>query len=77
MGGLIRGCYFERILPCGAKLIELVQADLTQGVYVLLSLFALGGDGVGIYLIRHFFHSLDLCELCFFYFDFAMLRILS
>lgn len=44
MGGLIRCCYFERILPCGAKLIELVQADLTQGVYVLLSLFALGGD---------------------------------
>ena len=38
MGGLIRGCYFERILPCGAKLIELVQADLTQGVYVLLRL---------------------------------------
>ena len=55
MGGLIRWCYFERILPCGAKLIELVQADLTQGVYVLLSLFALGGDGVGVYLIRQFF----------------------
>lgn len=49
MGGLIRCCYLERILPCGAKLIELVQADLTQGVYVLLSLFALGGDpGVGV-----------------------------
>ena len=48
MGGLIRCCYLERILPCGAKLIELVQTDLTQGVYVLLSLFALGGDGVGV-----------------------------
>ena len=46
MGGLIRCCYLKRILPCGAKLVELVQADLTQGVYVLLSLFALGGDGL-------------------------------
>ena len=48
MGGLIRCCYLERILPCGAKLVELVQADLTQGVYVLLSLFALGGGLVFI-----------------------------